>query len=210
MNTYKVRRATTDDLAQMVALWQSLQMPALELERHFTDFQLVEDANNVLVGAIAVQLLNGEGHIHSETIPDFSLADTIRPFLWERIQSVARNNGLMRLWTEETALFWKTDASFSEATAEQLQHLPEAFGKRHPGWLALQLRSEESSPEAIQLQVDLITATHEEEIKAAKRKAQDMVVKGKTLTIIGLLIGAILFLIGLFALFRVMQSETYQ
>ena len=203
MNAYRARRATTDDLPKLVAIWQSLQMPAMELERHFTDFQVAEDADGSFAGAIALQVVNGEGLIHSETIPDFSLADAIRPVFWDRIQSAARNRGLMRLWTIETALFWKKDAGFSEPSAERLQHLPAAFGERRSGWLVLQLRGDEASPEALQRQVDLIAAEHAAELKASQLKAQDWARKGKALSVAALTLAAILFLAAIVFLFKV-------
>lgn len=203
MNDYRARRATTDDLGTLVGLWQRLQMPAVEMEQRFTEFQLVEDAQGRVVGAIAVQISGGEGRVHSETIPDFSMADALRPVFWERIQSIARNNGLMRLWTEETALFWKKDAGFADVGEERLKRLPEVFGSRRAGWLALQLRPEESSPEALARQVELIFATHETEIKTAKLKAQEWARHGKTLTVIAVIISALLFVTALIALFKV-------
>ena len=77
---------------------------------------------------------------------DFALSDTLRPLLWERMEIVAANNGLFRLWTEESAPFWRKHAGFSPAPGETLKRLPEVFGAAHEKWLALRLRDESADP----------------------------------------------------------------
>ena len=105
---YGVRRATSDDLAQLVAIWRAAQLEPEILEKRFTEFQVaVAEADGKLVGAIGLALSDKHGLVHSETIPNFELVDTLRPLLWTRIRAVAGNHGLFRLWTTEPAPFWK-------------------------------------------------------------------------------------------------------
>src|SRR5580704_8798426 len=104
---YRVRRATVDDLPVLQSLWASAHLPAAEFERRFTDFQVVESADGALMGAIALEVAGRHGRLHSEAFADFGLADNLRELLWARMQSVAENFGLSRLWIAESAPFWK-------------------------------------------------------------------------------------------------------
>ena len=53
---YRARRATTDDLAQLLALWRAAQFPTEELEKQFTDFHVAADAQGNVAAAIGLQL----------------------------------------------------------------------------------------------------------------------------------------------------------
>ena len=101
--SHQVRRATLDDLQALVALWQVAGLPALELEKHFTDFQVVARTDGPLIGAIGLHVQGHHGKLHSEAFFHPEQQDEFRPQIWERIQMVARNHGLTRLWTRESA-----------------------------------------------------------------------------------------------------------
>ncbi len=178
MNTYRARRATTDDLEQLLALWQAAQLPGKELERQFTDFQVVEDAQGKLVAAAALQISAQQGKIHGETFADFALTDPVRPLLWERFQVVAKNHGLYRLWTDETAPFWKKEAGFVEPSSAMLQKLPDVLGKPCPGWLVLQLREEIATPEALEQQFQRFKQTEQVHRESMLRQARLLQVAG--------------------------------
>ena len=47
-----VRRATTDDLANLRSLWSSMHLSGDKLERRLTEFQVVVDATGAFLGAI--------------------------------------------------------------------------------------------------------------------------------------------------------------
>jgi hypothetical protein len=49
----RVRRATTDDRKSLKALWQSMLLPADELEKRLTEFQVVVTADDSALGAAA-------------------------------------------------------------------------------------------------------------------------------------------------------------
>src|SRR5215470_4660319 len=97
LSNYRVRRATLDDIGQLMSLWQSMRLPADDLAKRITEFQVAESSDQKLVGAIGLQIMDRQGRLHSEAFTDFALADSLRPQLWERLQSVATNNGLIRL-----------------------------------------------------------------------------------------------------------------
>src|SRR5437763_4648115 len=105
-SNYRVRRATLDDLPQLTGLWQAMHFPSEELAKRVTEFQVAESAEGKLLGAVGLQIAERQGRVHSEAFTDFSLAEQLRPLLWERLHAVATNHGLLRLWTQEQAPFW--------------------------------------------------------------------------------------------------------
>jgi hypothetical protein len=118
-----------------------MQFPAADLEKRLTEFQVAETAERKLSGAVGLQILGQHGRVHSEAFSDFAVADHVRPLLWDRIQSVAANHGLVRLWTQETAPFWK-HCGLILTTAETMHKLPPAWQSVPGEWLTLQLREE--------------------------------------------------------------------
>ncbi len=104
--SYQIRRATVEDLGPLKALWSSMSFSAADLKNRLTEFQVATDASGKFIGAIGFQINQRHGLIHSEAYPDFALADAVRPLLWGRIQALAMNHGLARLWTRENAPFW--------------------------------------------------------------------------------------------------------
>src|SRR5436309_3091325 len=105
-STLRVRRATVEDLARLRPLWDSMRWPVAELEPRLTEFQIVEDAEGKLVGAMGFQISGSQARLHNEGFTDFGLADSARELLWKRIQTLATNHGILRLWMQESAPFW--------------------------------------------------------------------------------------------------------
>jgi N-acetylglutamate synthase-like GNAT family acetyltransferase len=145
MNTaeHRVRRATVDDLQELEALWKSMRLPVEELERRLTDFQVIEAPDGKLIGALGFQITNRHGRVHSEAFADFTLADQFRQLLWRRIQSLAMNHGVFRVWTQEKAPFW-TRNGFQLASPEALQKIPSVWDTPGTSWMTLQLKDEEA------------------------------------------------------------------
>ncbi len=138
---FQVRRATLDDVAQLMALWQSMRFPAEELARRITEFQVAVEPDGKLLGAVGLQMAERQGLIHSEAFTDFALAETLRPLLWERLQSVATNHGLLRFWTAEEAPFWN-HCGMAKADPEALGKLPAAWRPLSKTWLTLKLKED--------------------------------------------------------------------
>lgn len=197
MNSYRTRRATVDDLAQLAELWQAAHLPVAELEKQFTDFQVAEDGQGKLAAAIGLHIEGGHGRVHSETFADFALTDALRPALWERLQVVAQNHGLFRLWTEEAAPWWKKDAGFSTPSDELLQKLPETYGPRHAAWLTLRLKDEVADPALLDKEIALFK-------EAERFRREKLMRRGRALRIIGTVISALLLLFALALLFFVL------
>jgi N-acetylglutamate synthase-like GNAT family acetyltransferase len=187
---YRVRRATTDDLEQLQAVWTAAALPAAELEKRFTEFQVAEDPAGRIVGAIALQVVGPDGKIHSESFSDFALSDTLRPLFWQRLETMARNHGLFRLWTAETAPFWKKDAGFTAATGA----LPETLGPAQGAWLTLRLKDESADPNLIEAQFALYLQTE-------RAKREKLLRRGAALKMVGTVIAVVLFVFSMVILF---------
>lgn len=192
MNTpgYSVRRATTDDLEQLMALWAAAALPAAELEKRFTEFQVAESPDGRIVGAIGLQLAGADGKLHSETFADFALSDTLRPLFWQRLETIARNHGLFRFWTVETAPYWKKGAGFSTASGPP----PEVFGPARGSWLALRLKDEGADPNLIEAQFALFR-------EAEKAKREKLLQRAAALKTVGTVIAVLLFVFAMGLLF---------
>jgi len=64
--SFKIRRATVDDLPQLIELWQIENLPWQELERRLTEFQVADDGTGQVVGALGIQIAVRQANIHSE------------------------------------------------------------------------------------------------------------------------------------------------
>ncbi|MGA2176431.1 MAG: hypothetical protein ABSH38_15755 [Verrucomicrobiota bacterium] len=191
--TFEIRRATVDDLAQLQELWKAAQFAVEDLEKKFTEFQVAVNDRGEVVGTVGLQLAGADGRIHSETFSDFALSDTLRPLLWERLQVVARNHSLFRVWTEEEAPFWKKDAGFSTPPADALSRLPEAFGSGRGGWLALRLRDESADPNLLEAQFALFR-------EAERAKREKLLHQAEILKMAGTAVAVLLFIFALLVL----------
>jgi N-acetylglutamate synthase-like GNAT family acetyltransferase len=139
-NPLRIRRATVDDLATLRAIWLSMRLEADSLENRLTEFQVAERENEI-VGAIGLQIVHTAGLLHSEGYSDFSVADAARELFCERLQNLAANRGVFRLWTQENSPFWR-HWGFQPATEENLSRLPEEWKKLEGAWLTLELKNE--------------------------------------------------------------------
>jgi N-acetylglutamate synthase-like GNAT family acetyltransferase len=164
----KARRATVEDLPQLIELWRLEQLPAETLERRLTDFQVVVDEAQVILGAIALQTSANHGWLHAEAIARSELADQIRQLLWERLQRVAVNHSLDRIWTQLPFAFWR-NIGFRPAKEDEMASFPEAFGDKAAGWQIARLREGDASADAIEKQFAMLRALHAEESGRFKR-----------------------------------------
>jgi N-acetylglutamate synthase-like GNAT family acetyltransferase len=139
--TLRVRRATIDDLDMLRPMWESMHLPGATLEPRLTEFQVVENPEGQIVGGIGFQIGGNQGHLHNEAFTDFGLADASRELLWKRIQTLATNHGIFRLWMREKTPFWAR-LGFKAATEEDLKRLPAGWSVEGPPWFTLQLKDE--------------------------------------------------------------------
>ncbi|HEX3797574.1 MAG TPA: hypothetical protein VH413_02640 [Verrucomicrobiae bacterium] len=199
-SNYRVRRATVDDLPHLLALWSAMNFPTADLERHLTEFQLVESDDGGIAGALGIEIVNRYGRLHSEAFHDFSHANIFRDLLWERMQSVAANHGLVRLWTSETAPFWKTNG-FQPAPSEVLKKLPQHWALQTSDWLTLPLRDEDA------LQASLATdfsALNQEE----RQRTEQLLQRARTAKWVGIAIAVLVAIAGIFiSVYLIMRNS---
>jgi hypothetical protein len=162
-----------------------MQLPARNLEKRLTEFQIAQDSDEQLLGAIGIRLTPKHGLIHSESYTDYALADTLRMAIWDRLQSVANNHGLVRLWTRETAPFW-THSGFTPATEEELEKLPPEWVDERGDWLTLKLR--EDVDEVINLDKEFSVF-----MEAEKQRSQQMMGQARMLKLLATLLAVALF-----------------
>src|SRR5574341_960854 len=140
----QVRRATIEDLPKLIELWRQERLTPADLEKRFKEFQVAAAPDGEVLGAVGLQVAGKEGFLHSEVFSRFDLAETLRDQLWQRVQVIARNFGLVRVWTQFATPFWRQ--TLRPATPEELAKLPAAFAALAQPWLVAQLREESTLP----------------------------------------------------------------
>ena len=143
MNRFQARRATVEDLPQLRTLWEMEDLPGEALEKRFTEFQVVDDGAGQLLAAVALQMMEGHGRVHSEVFTFEEEAEGMRALLWPRLETLARNQGLARLWTSLEAPFWK-GVGFKKVTERTLPLLPPGFSADNAAWLTMPLRADDA------------------------------------------------------------------
>jgi hypothetical protein len=156
-----VRRATLEDLGPLTILWRSMNFSPEELGRRITEFQIAESAQGELLGAIGLQMIQRQGLIHAEAFTDFALADYLRPLLWNRLQSLATYHGLLRLWTQEQAPFWK-HCGLGQPDAATREQLPAPWRSLPPSWLTVKLKEDIDAVIAADPEFALMMASEKE------------------------------------------------
>jgi N-acetylglutamate synthase-like GNAT family acetyltransferase len=169
----QVRRATIEDLPKLATLWQTEGLPAGALEKRFKEFQVVDGPDGSIVGAIGLQISGLEGHLHSEAFSRPELADQLRNIFWERIQVMAQNHGLVRVWTHLSAPFWH-QSSFNPAPTELLSRVPSAFNPGPHPWLYVQLRDEPANVPSIEKEFAMFKELEHERTERILRQAKLM------------------------------------
>jgi N-acetylglutamate synthase-like GNAT family acetyltransferase len=168
---YQSRRATLEDLPELRSLWHSARLPLDELEKRFTEFQIVMSAEGNILGAVGLQIQKQHGHIHSETYTSPELAPELRPLLFQRILTVARNNGLVRLWVLPTASFYR-EHGFTDVDETLRAKLPESFGNAAADWVSLKLKDENQSANTIEKEFEIFAMAQKQESERLISQAQ--------------------------------------
>lgn len=176
------RRATIEDLPQLTVLWELERLPSDDLERRFTEFQVVLDEGGEVVGAVGLQIVRNHGLLHGESIGRPEIGDEVRELLWRRIQMVARNHSLDRIWTKLNAPFWRK-TGFKKANEDELEVIPEEFGEPSDFNL-LPLREGGASAEAIEKQFAMLRALHDEESQQLQRRVSTVKRLALVLTVV--------------------------
>jgi N-acetylglutamate synthase-like GNAT family acetyltransferase len=166
------RRATVEDLPALQGLWQAADLPWEELDKFVTEFQLVEDSVGNLVGAVGLLVEGTEALLHTEALANSIDADEARAFLWRRIQIVARNLGVHRVWTQEDDPFW-TASGFAAPSSHDLAAVNASFLGVGSGWRFLLLVDPSKANAVVQEQMALWQAEREREAEEFQRKVKN-------------------------------------
>jgi hypothetical protein len=173
-------------LPALKSLWQSMRLSPDDLEKRLTEFQVVENSDGEVVGAIGIQFSKQHALLHSEGYSDFGVADSARQLFWERIQTLASNFGVFRIWTQERSPFWKS-FGFQPPTAEILARLPAEWKNEFDGgWLTFQLKNEEVIAVALEKEFAPFMAGEKSETQKISEKAKTI---NTVITIAGFAIG---------------------
>jgi N-acetylglutamate synthase-like GNAT family acetyltransferase len=184
--TLRIRRATVDDRAALKMIWASMRLPADELEKRLTEFQIVENAEGEVVGALGFQILRQHALLHNESYSDFAVADAARELFWDRLQKLAANHGVFRVWTQERSPFWKS-FGFQPPGAEVLARLPQEWENEFTGgWLTLQLKNEAVISAALEKQFAPFMTGEKLETEKISEKAKTI---NTIITVAGFAIG---------------------
>jgi hypothetical protein len=165
------------------------------LEKQLKDFQVVETGGQV-VGTIGIQFAQQHALLYGEGYSDFSIADEARQLFWERIQTLAANHGVFRIWTQEDSLFWLR-WGFNPASAEILSRLPEIWKKPGGKWFTLELKNEEAVAAALGSRFAGFMEAEKQQTARVSAKARTV----KTvITVIGFTIGIFCFCFAIYLL----------
>jgi N-acetylglutamate synthase-like GNAT family acetyltransferase len=197
-----VRRATVDDLPALRGLWQTARLPVDELEYRLTEFHVVE-ADGQFAGALGVQVVRQHARVHSEDYTDFAVADAARPLFWERIQKIAANLGVFRVWTQENSPFWAR-WGFQPPDAELIKRLPDEWKNLEGRWLTLELKDEEAINEVLKTQ---IAGLRDAEKESTDRVAGQARLLNSILAVLLFAFAAICFVMAGFLIMRRMHAQ---
>ncbi len=181
----RVRRATLDDLATLRTIWISMRLPADELEKRLKEFQVVGNADGIVLGAIGIRFSNQHALLYGEGYSDFAIADAARELFWLRFEALAANHGIFRFWTQETSPFW-TRWGFQPAGAEILSRLPDEWKTPENIWLTLELKNEEAVTAALQ---NKFAGFMDAEKQQTARVAEKARILKTIITVVGFTIG---------------------
>jgi N-acetylglutamate synthase-like GNAT family acetyltransferase len=196
------RRATVEDLPALQALWIEAGLPWEELEQFLGEFQVVPDETGALVAAIGLLVEGADGLLHTEAVAGRATdqADEWRSVLWRRIQIVARNQGIHRLWTQEDAPFWLT--VFAPAAAETVGASAAAFLGSDPpaGWRLHELVNPAKARQLVDEQMAIWSAHQAQERVEFQRKT-------RTFMALALLLVAVVIAVCAWLVFRVLNAQ---
>jgi hypothetical protein len=114
---------------------------------------------------------------------------------------VAGSHGLFRLWTTESAPYWRQE-DFVVADGEILARLPSAFGPPEERWLTFKLRDE--------VVLDEFLAGELEAFKRAERERNaDLLQKARTFKGLATFLAFLVFVLVALALYHMFRRQMF-
>lgn len=164
------RRATLEDLPALQALWQRAGLPWEELERFLTEFQVVPgEEEGVLLAGLGLMVEGNDALLHSEALATEENDDELRAALWRRLQIVARNQGIHRLWTQEDADYWRA-SGFVAASPAAVAGATAAFVDKSAAWWLCELIDPEKAKRLTTEQMAIWQASRAQEAEELQTK----------------------------------------
>ncbi len=93
----KIRRAEVNDLENLRAFWKKEEVYSLDLEKVFTEFQLLFKEDEIL-GCVRLTVIGKEGVVQSLLLQSIDDQVGASDLVWSRIEKIAENHGLVRIW----------------------------------------------------------------------------------------------------------------
>jgi N-acetylglutamate synthase-like GNAT family acetyltransferase len=195
---FRIRRATVDDLPTLRTLWAKSGLQPMDLEKRVTEMQVAELADGQVVGALGLKIERLHGQVHSEIILDAAHQVPLREAFWQRLQILARNHGLFRLWTQLTNPFW-AQLGFKTPTDKEREKMPASFaGAADVFTLALK----EDSAEGLSVEKEFELFTQAQKMETERLMQQAQAFRKFAYILLGTIIGG-LFLAAVFRFFKV-------
>jgi N-acetylglutamate synthase-like GNAT family acetyltransferase len=167
---YRIRRATLEDLPALRELWKKANLSLPDLEKRFTEVQIAETADGQIAGALGIKIERLHGILHSEAILDQANTALYEAF-WERLQILARNYGLFRLWTDSPAPYWQM-IGFKMPDEKSFEKKPAAVTGPREKLLTLALKEESGEGLSVEQQFELFTQSQKAETDRLMQQAQ--------------------------------------
>lgn len=196
---YTIRRATLDDLETLRGLWRENRLPEYDLDKRFTEFQVAVDANDWILGALAVRFSGPHGELHSQAIRRADLETELREALWERALHLAQQQGTLRLWTRLSGEIW-ADRGFAPAPQALLAELPPALGAPADTWRTLKIRDEPLKLIAAEEQLEAF-------IELERSRTERMIARGRFMKLFATGFIFLVFTFAIAALFYVLRRR---
>jgi N-acetylglutamate synthase-like GNAT family acetyltransferase len=185
---FRIRRATVDDLPTLRSLWVKSRLQPMDLEKRVTEMQVAETADGQIVGALGLKIERLQGQVHSEIISDPAHEVPLREAFWQRLQILARNHGLFRLWTQLSAPYW-TQLGFKAPTEKEREKMPASFGGTAE---VFTLALKEDSPEGLSVEKEFELFTQSQKMETERLMQQAQAFRKFAYILLSVMIGGLL------------------
>lgn len=185
-----------DDLSDLRALWRTAGVYSLELEKRFTEFQIVVNDRTQVVAAFGIEIRNKDAHIHNDVYADPEAKTELRELVWRRIQTLAENHGLVRLWSPVDE-FWRK-VGFAEPDKKVRERGGQLFGTTMERRLMLQLRNEEDLQLMVETQFEMFqqsSVAERERILEQGKRYRNIAIAVAGVIMVGIMLAAAFFVV---------------
>lgn len=191
---FKIRRVHVADLNELRSVWRAAGIYSLELEKRFTEFQIVIDCEAAIVASFGIDVRKKDGHIHSLAFRANAPKEELQEVVWKRAQNLAENHGLLRLWAPDEP-FWK-DVGFAQPDEKARKQAAELYEATMDRRLVLTLRDEADIQKLAEAQFELFqqnTIAERERIMERSQVYRNIAIAVALLVIIGGMVAAFIF-----------------